>query len=143
MISRPVCMQMAVISSMPHFTMALLGLWAALGAPALALARAAASRNLLLDEVINLDDPLLSEVSCIGKEAHTRTCHFKDLVYNIDTGRFQVYTDESTAASLSWVQHQHAAGEPFLQLGVYVSPGSEPDGTTHAALLCRRTCSPP
>lgn len=99
-----------------------------------ALAAPAASRDLLRDERLVLEEPPFSEVLCVGGDVDTRSCHFKDLFYNLDTGRFRLYTDESTAASLGWVNgEQQTADHSFLQLGVYVTPALQ--------LTCTKRCA--
>lgn len=95
-------------------------LFAALAAPT--LARLAGSTDLLSVQRAVLGDTRLSEVQCLGKVVHTRTCHFKDLYYDMDTNRFRVYTSDSTAASLLWEANQRHPGGPFLQLGMCVLP---------------------
>lgn len=101
-----------------------------LGAVALAgpaLAQTPTHRHLLADQRFIEDEPLFSEIFCAGTKLANRTCHFKDLFFDIDTGRFRLYTDADTAASMGWLDGKKvstatdAAGEPFLKLGVCVS----------------------
>lgn len=114
------------ISVMTQMAAICLGAAALVGRAALAQALALTHVHVLADQRFLADEPLLSEILCVGATLRSRTCHFKDLFFNIDTGRFHVYTDTGTAASMGWVDGKKvdtatdAAGDPYLQLGLCV-----------------------